>query len=541
MRRFNILMLLLTSGLATNAYGQAVIGQEDCVTYKVVPQTTYERTPVKVKRWSYDTVYETRRQTTYKPVWTTETKERRTTVLKPIHKTSTREERYTVKKPVTETKYRERTYEETVYETVTEMREERVIVEKPIVETEMREEKVIVRKPVTERLIRVENHTVYKPVTSSQSYWAPPTTLVQRPDLVRQRLQRLNSGYYINPYTGQYQFQRGGLRWVPSSVPQPADLVPTLIPQQIETTRLVPEIVKTETPVEVTRYREQIELRKVPVQVQRTEKRIETRKVPVEVRKPKTVIRTERVPYTETTYVDQEVVRKVPVIETEYQTVERVEPYEEQVCEWKTVTEEVKVPVKRWRQVEVDAIKHTPRTVYMKVPVDANGLVVGTPTEILNYGGRSIADSDSSYAESTIIGLGESRLIETPTVASDESTAEKSVLETSDRQLKDDQDLPLEYHGKSIILNKSPRSTLLFPEKNTDTQTPTTDLVAPTKPDFPDVKDENTGNESEFGVETETKVDGENSKDAADTSPTLEGPNRDASPPAEGKKTTEDI
>ena len=76
--------------------------------YRLIPQTVYEKQPVKYSRWMDETVYEKQNVTSYKPVWNTEQRERKTTVLKPVKKTSMREERQVVQKPITETKYRVR-------------------------------------------------------------------------------------------------------------------------------------------------------------------------------------------------------------------------------------------------------------------------------------------------------------------------------------------------------------------------------------------------------------------------------------------------
>ena len=119
--------------------------------------------PVTVTRCVDETVMETQKRTTWKPLWQTEKRERRTTVLKPVTKTYDKVDKFTMLTPVTETKYREREIEETSYEEVTEMREERRVVQKPVVETEMREQAVPVRTKVTETQIRTENVTVMKP------------------------------------------------------------------------------------------------------------------------------------------------------------------------------------------------------------------------------------------------------------------------------------------------------------------------------------------------------------------------------------------
>ena len=359
--------------------------QDRCVSYKLVPQTTYRTNPVTVSHLVNETVMEPKQITTYKPVWTRENRERRSVVLKPVVKTSHREERYLVRRPIIETKYKEQKIEETSYETVTEMREQRWLVEKPVVETQYREEQVVVRKPVTKTLIQTENVTTLKPVTVRETQYMAGATV--RNDLVletgRNRLQWLRPGTYVDPLSGYAGYKRRGLHWVRNQqLALRPSLEPALIPYQVDRTTYQPETVRVQKPIQVTEYVDQYETRKVPVQVSKTSREILTTKTPVTVKKPVTTIRTERVPYKEVKYRQEILVRRVPVTETTYQRVEQVEPYEVEVCKWVAETKEIKVPRTITRRVNYSINQLVPENVVMRVPVDAWGNVVGEPTQI---------------------------------------------------------------------------------------------------------------------------------------------------------------
>ncbi len=80
----------------------------------------------------YETVYEDRPRTTYKPVWETQTRELRYRVGKPVAETSEREEVYTVQRPVWETHYRDASYTRVRYVQETAEREVRQIVNREL-------------------------------------------------------------------------------------------------------------------------------------------------------------------------------------------------------------------------------------------------------------------------------------------------------------------------------------------------------------------------------------------------------------------------
>ena len=369
----------------------SVHAQDTCVTYKLVPHTSYKKQPTTLSGLVNDTVMETKRITTYKPVWTRETRQRTSTVLKPIIKTSERVERYLVRRPIVETSYREKQVEETSYETVTEYKEERYLIERPIVETQMREEKYLVRKPVSTTMMQTENVTTLRPVEISETQLVAGATVSD--DLVlttgRNRLRWLQPGYYVDPASGWTDYKRRGLHWVPDqALALQTTIEPALLQQQVTRTAYAPETVEVRKPVQVTRYIDQVETRKVPVQVQTTSRKIQTVRTPVTVKKPVTKIKTERIPIREVKYREEVYERRVPTTETTYQRVEKIEPYDVEICKWVAETKEVQVPTTVTRRVDYSIEQLVPETTWMRVPVDAFGNVVAAP-EILTRESRS--------------------------------------------------------------------------------------------------------------------------------------------------------
>ena len=371
-----IMNRLLFAFFLTLCQFNLAFAQQECVTYKLVPRTTYKTRPVNLSATSNVTVMDTKQVVSYKPVWTRETRQRKTTSYKPVVTTSERIERYLVRRPIIETSLEERTVEETSYETVTEMTEKRYLVESPVVETQMREEKIVVRKPVTTTVMQSEDYLTYKPTTVTETQLVAGATIHNDLQLQsgRNRLRFLRPGYYVDPASGLTAYRNRGLHWVRDQnlVLQPT-IEPTLTPQQVSRTTYSPEKVTVQKPVQVTRYVDEIENRMVPVKVSTTSKKIHVLKIPVTVKKPVTRIRTEKVPVEEVRYREEVYTRKVPVTSTKYQRVEQVEPYEVEVCKWVPKTSEVQVPrtVARRANYSVDQIY--PVTQWIRVPVDAFG------------------------------------------------------------------------------------------------------------------------------------------------------------------------
>ena len=378
--------LMIVVSVATLVLTNVGSGQVDCITYELVPRTSFKIQPRVLSGVVNETVMKAEQVTTYKPVWTRETRQRKSVVLKPIVKTSERVERFLVRRPIIETSYREREVEETTFETVTEYKEQRYLIEKPVIETQMREERVVVRKPVTTTVMQSENVTTLKPVTISETELVADSSI--RNDLVlltgRNRLRRLPSGFYVDPVTGLTEYKRRGLRWVPDQAlaVQPT-LETTLIPREVRRTAYTPETVEVRKPVQVTRFVDQVETRKVPVQVETTSRRIETLRTPITVQKPVVKIKTERIPFEEVKYREEVYERRIPVTETTYQRVERVEPYEVEVCKWVAETKEIRVPRTVARRVEYSIDQVVPETTWKRVPVDAWGNIVPTEQSVL--------------------------------------------------------------------------------------------------------------------------------------------------------------
>ena len=365
-----------------------VSAQQNCVTYKLVPRVTYEKKPVTYSQYVDETVMDSKPLTTYKPVWTRETRQRKTVVLKPITKTTQREERFLVRRPVVETSYVEQQLQETSYQTVTEMKEQRWLIEKPVVETEYREERYLVKKPVTKTYLQKENVTQFKPVAIRETEYIPSATVSN--DVVlesgRNRLRWLRPGIYVDPTTGYSRYKNAGLHWVPDQqLAVRTSVSPAWLEQQVDRTAYSPETVQIERPVQMTEYVDQIETRKVPVRVSKTSREIMVTKTPVTVRKPVTSTRTRKVPVREIKYHEEILVRRVPVTETTYQRVEQVEPYEVEVCKWVAETKEVRVPRVVRRRVEYSMNQLIPKNEWMRVAVDEYGnLLDATPYTAAN-------------------------------------------------------------------------------------------------------------------------------------------------------------
>lgn len=361
--------------------GNFVQAQQACVQYRLMPQTVYELQKVPVWKDVSETSYRSERVTSYKPVWTTERRENRYTVLKPVEETSYQEQRRTVLKPVRKTSYRDETVTETTYETVTEMREEQVYEDVPVQETSYRDEQVIVRKPVTETRMQTENVTVYRPVTVNETQYVPGVSSVQGWGVAQApastSLEWQRRGYVYNPATGQFVWQRPGFHWVanPGSqvlFPQQT-LVPTVTPQVVQRTSMIPETITQQKPVTVTSYVDEVTTRRVPVETWTTQRRVTTRKVPVTVQRPVTRQVTRKVPVEETEYVSEEVVERVPVVTRRVDRIEKVEPYDVSVCRWEAVEVEQQTPVVTTRRVQTESSQWVGRTVMVYVPVDVFG------------------------------------------------------------------------------------------------------------------------------------------------------------------------
>jgi len=435
--------------------------------------------PVTVTRYVDETVMETQKRTTWKPVYQTEKRERRTTVMKPVQKTYDKVEKYSVMTPVTETKYREREIEETTYEEVTEMREERRVVRKPVVETEMREQAVPVRTKVTETQIRTENVTVLKPTTIPQTQLAigPTVTVPTGANSFRPQLQWLRRGAYADPSSGLTTWRRPGLHWVQ---PPAAVAIPTVIPTTVLSTALIPEVVQRSEPVEVTRYVDKVELRKVPVEVTKMVEHVEVRKVPVTVRRPKITKRIERIPYKETTYKEQIVTKTTPVTETTYQPVEQLEPFEKETCRWVQHTEEIKVPKCVRKRID--------ETIYRGPASSESGSSAKTGTNPAN----SVLENDLENQKTSATATPHYNFSPVPVAAQLIETSQRQRRQVSgirdtgnSQQSIDYSDSPVIRREKSLYLPSDPH-TITVPETKPDLNNPRTKLARIDRPEWLD-------------------------------------------------------
>ena len=203
-------------------------------------------------------------------------------------------------------------------------------------------------------------------------------------------------------------------------VPQ-TSVVPTLTPQTVQRTELVPQTYVKKEPVQVTRYVDEITTRKVPVETRRTERKITTRKVPVQVQKPVKRYITKKIPVERVRYERQEMVRKVPVTRQRIETVERVEQYDVQVCRWEQVERDVQVPKVVTRRIPVETTRMVPRTVLMRVPVD----VYGNPVQTPRYEAYpSVASYSPTYTSQRPVVISEKSLMEDDSFARREVTTE---------------------------------------------------------------------------------------------------------------------
>ncbi|MEM7453511.1 MAG: hypothetical protein AAF456_04065 [Planctomycetota bacterium] len=392
-RKF-LLAIFAAFSFVASSFSGGLLAQTETDTevcgYALVERTVYDQTPVTVTMQVNETVMQRQSVTTQRPVYRTETRERTRSVLKPVIRTSEREERETVLQPYIETVMEDRVVDKTVYETVTEMEDRMFVVEEPATETVMEEREVLVRRPVTRQVMQTRDVTAYKPVTVQELQQVSGSLELQQlseiPGTGRWCRQWLGGGNYVDPVSGLSVFRKRGFHWVRQGQQYAltTSSIPVVSSQPVSRTTLVPETVQVREPVEMTTMEEVYETRRVPVEIETTRQRVETRKVPVERQVERTVQVVEQVPVERTRHVEETITRRVPERELVYETVEYTEEYEQPVTEWVDVTENVEVPVVVPRDVEVELIKHTPRTVMMRIPLDRFGNPIGPAEPVQN-------------------------------------------------------------------------------------------------------------------------------------------------------------
>jgi hypothetical protein len=318
-----------------------------------------------------------RQVVTQRPVSETVMQEKRYKVAKPVTETSHREERTTVMRPVWETRYKDMSYNRVRYVNETSSRTERRVVQKPVYETSMREERRVVQKPVTQTVMQDQTTTAMVPTTTYRQQLVDRGQFVDqmayKPGEFQNRLKWQSRGCYTNPATGQNQFRRAGLFWVPE---QKAGTwtankvyVPNVGVQQIAETQYLPQQYTRKVAIPVTSYVSEVQARKVPVQSVRMVQEEQLRQVPVTTQRPVVERVTNYVPERVCKWVPQEMVRRVPVTTQRIVYEERVEQVPvtttRMVAEYKTV--EVPQTTSRW--VPETTMRQVPRTILMKVPI----------------------------------------------------------------------------------------------------------------------------------------------------------------------------
>ena len=252
------------------------------------------------------------------------------------------------------------------------------------------------------------------------------------------------------------------------------------MPTTVQSTALVPEVVQRSEPVEVTRYVDKVELRKVPVEVTKMIEQVEVRKVPVTVRRPKITKRIERIPYQETTYKEKIVTRTTPVTETSYESVEQVEPYEEQTCRWVQHTEEIKVPTSVRKRVD--------ETIY-RDPSSSNS---GSSTKATSETGHSVLENDPDQQETSSTATPTYNFAPVPVAA--------QLVETSQRQRRvvpgvrdsGNSQQSIDYSQSPVIRRETSmyqpndRHTIEVPETKPDLNNPRTKLAKIERPEWLD-------------------------------------------------------
>jgi hypothetical protein len=190
-------------------------------------------------------------------------------------------------------------------------------------------------------------------------------------------------GWAVNPYTGLWQWQRGGYAWAmtPGAVVNQVNRVyqPTYTPVQVPETTMVNRVVTRRVPTQTVRYVDEQVVQQVPVQTMRMVAEEQVRQVPVQTVR-KVVERVEnKVPVQTMKMVAEEQVRQVPVQVQKFVTEERVEPVQVQVMKYVTEERTMQVPRVVEKREPYTYTQRTPRTVVMKVPLDACGNPIAQP------------------------------------------------------------------------------------------------------------------------------------------------------------------
>jgi hypothetical protein len=358
--------------------------QVPCQSYRIVEKTVYEQKPVTTYRQETQWVTEEQEVTTYEDVWVTEYET--VTSYKPIFETEERYETRIVRKPVWETQT-QTSYEDVIeYETVTEDRQEIVLVPKTIRETKFREEQRVERVPVTQTYNQQEAVTTLKPVTTYRAELVDQggyvDQLAYQPGRVTNRLQWTRPSWNYDPATGANYYQRRGFHWVPNQAPGTYSMqrtyVPNVVAQQVPVTNYVPETVIQQRPVQVTQYVDQVNTYRVPYEEVRTEFEQQIVNQPVTYQRPVTRRIEHQKPVQVLKWIEQEVQVPVKNQTVTYKPIVEQKPVQvlKRIPQVKKV--QVQRPVTQW--VKQESMQSVPRIVTMRIPLDAYGNPITTPS-----------------------------------------------------------------------------------------------------------------------------------------------------------------
>lgn len=452
------LLVVLTTSLPTKA--QTIAG------YRLQCQTVYRQEEVTAYRLESFIEMSERQVTTYRPVWETEVRERRYTVARPVAETNMREERSVVLKPVCETQYRDASYNRVRYVTETGTREERVCVMRQVWEESTREERCVIQRPVTTTVMQNRVCTTYDPVTTTQTQMVDQGQYVDQVSLVagreRNQLRWMNQTNYVDPVTGQMNFQRAGFYWVPSQGPtrQVVNRVWVANPVAVQTpvTNYVARQVTEQVPVQVTQMQQEVQVRQVPVRVCRMEQVEEVRQVPFTTCRPIVERVEQQIPVQVMRYERQEIVRQVPVVTYKMQYEERVEQQQVQVCRMVAETSTVQEPHTVCRRVPVTYTRLIPTTVVHRIPIDCCGNPIAISTTAASAATTSLSPMTDPAEEEENEPASDSVLRQSPDAndGADENQAEgeheheEGTLSASFHEFDSGLEEVVRYHGGAL-------------------------------------------------------------------------------------------
>lgn len=429
--------ILCLSVMACSLMVSATSAQVPCQSYRIVEKTVYEQKPVTTYRQETEWVTEEQEVTTYEDVWVTEYET--VTSYKPVFETNERYETRVVRKPVWETQT-QTSYEDVIeYETVTENRQEIVMVPKTIRETKFRDEQRVERIPVTQTYNQQEAVTTLKPVTTYRAELVDQggyvDQLAYQPGRVTNRLQWTRPSWNYDPATGANYYQRRGFRWVPNQAPGTYSVqrnyVPNVVAQQVPVTNYVPETVIQQRPVQVTQYVDQVKTYRVPYEEVRTEFEQQIVNKPVTYQRPVTRRIEHQKPVQVLKWIEQEVQVPVKNQTVSYKPIVEQKPVQvlKRIPNVKKV--QVQRPVTRW--VKQESMQTVPRTVTMRIPLDAYGNPITTPSTTI----EPATEVTSEKPENTDIPVA------TEGEAADEAPSLSPEQATEAAEKVEEQDLPL--------------------------------------------------------------------------------------------------